>query len=212
MHEKDQLRKQSAVMKEGYYVHNVRESSPREIHLFWKELHGCTKVLDAGCGIGLFGKFKPKGVEVHGLDNDAGAITHAKRWELAIVHDLKKKLPYAGTYFDAILAKDILEHMQEPWTVVKEMKRILKKGGIVLATVPAPSKKAWDDYTHVRPFTKRAIRELFTNQGFEIVFIKPIRGIPGFGKLGLSNLASFLLKIPGLSLFTQGYTVKARKP
>jgi SAM-dependent methyltransferase len=196
--------------KESYY--NPRRVPPeREMRLFWKDFANCKKVLDLGCGVGRFGEFKPSGVTVFGMDNDSGAVKIAQKHEQAVLGDLEKKLPFPNATFDGILAKDVLEHMREPWTVVAEMKRVLKKGGIIIATVPAPSHKAWDDYTHIRPFTKRSIRELFLDQGFHVVYAQPLRGVPLAGKLGLTNVVSATLRIPGVHLLTQGWKIKVLK-
>jgi SAM-dependent methyltransferase len=197
------------MLKQSYYQKRV---PPRgEMLLFWKDFAGCRKVLDLGCGVGRFGEFKHAGVEVFGVDNDVGAVKEAKRHEKAAVGDITKPLPFPDNSFDGILAKDILEHVQEPWKLAAEMKRVLKKDGVVIATVPAPSRKAWDDYTHVRPFTKRSISELFLDQGFHVEKVWPIRGVPGAGVLGATHIVSALLRVPGMSLLTRGYKVRARK-
>jgi SAM-dependent methyltransferase len=197
--------------KESYY--NKRRIPPAaEMQLFWKEFHGCKKVLDLGCGVGRFGEFKLAGVEVYGVDIDSGAVKIAKKHEKTVVADLEKPLPFPDGTFDGILAKDILEHVREPWKVVAELKRVLKKGGIIIATVPSPTKKAWDDYTHIRPFTKRSIRELFLDQGLQVAYAKPIRGVPLAGVLGLTNAVSIALRVPVVHLLTQGWKVKAVKP
>ncbi len=195
--------------KKEYYKKRVQ--SKTEIENLWKGFSYCKRVLDLGCGVGSFGKYKPIETEVYGIDNDLNAIKCAKRYETAQLGDLTKKLPYKNNFFDGILAKDILEHLIEPEKLVKGCKRILKKGGIILATVPSPGKKFYDDYTHKRAFTERAIKELFLDNGFEIVHLKRLRGIPGFGILGLNVIVPYILKIPIISLLTQGYEIKAVK-
>lgn len=192
-----------------YY--NTRQQSQREIENLWKELSNCEKVLDLACGVGSFGKYKPTRTEVYGIDIDAGAVKEAKKFETARVYDLAKKLPYKNSFFDGVLAKDILEHLIEPEKLVKECKRVLKNNGIILATVPCPGKKFYDDYTHKRAFTERAIKELFLDNGFKIAYVKRMRGIPGFGVTGLNRIIPYILKIPIVSLLTQGYEVKAIK-
>lgn len=195
--------------KEQYY--EKRRQSRREVQNLWKNFKGCKKVLDLGCGAGSFGQYKPEGAEVYGIDIDKVAVSESSKYEKAIIGNATEELPYASGFFDGILAKDIIEHVLEPWKLVQEARRVLKPGGVVLAVVPSPGKKAWDDYTHVRPFTKRAIKELFLDHGFDVAFVKRTRGIPGFGVLGLSPLVPYILKIPILHLLTQGFMVKAIK-
>jgi SAM-dependent methyltransferase len=206
---KKQLNGLNKMDKEQYY--NKRHQSKREITNLWKNFKDCKNVLDLGCGAGSFGQYKPENVEVYGIDIDPNALIIAEKYEKAQIGDVTKELPYIEEFFDGVLAKDIIEHVLEPWKLGKEINRVLKKDGVVVAVVPCPGKKAWDDYTHVRPFTKRAIKELFLDHGFEIEYIKRTRGIPGFGLLGLNVLVPYILKIPIIHLLTQGFMVKARK-
>lgn len=196
--------------KQHYYWKRVM--SETEVRNHWKEFRGAKKVLDLGCGKGLFGKYKPTGVGVYGLDIDSGAVREAKKiYKEAKVVDLNKKIPYGNGVFDAIFAKDVFEHLLEPWKLAVECHRVLKKGGTILAIVPSPSAKAWDDYTHVRPFTKRSVEELFLDNGFEIEHIRRTRGIFGFGYLGLSTYIHYFLEIPIFRWLTHGFEVKAVK-
>lgn len=200
------------VSKLQYY--HKRTSPRREMLLFWKEFEGCSEVLDVGCGIGSFGQHTPSylpHINVFGIDNDADAVKIAGKYEFASVGDLDGILSYKNVSFDGILAKDVLEHVNEPWKLVSEMKRVLRIDGIIIATVPSPGAKAWDDYTHVRPFTKRSITELFLDQGFKVEYVRPLCGIPGAGVLGLTNVISVFLRIPLFSLLTRGYKIKAVK-
>jgi len=195
--------------KEQYY--NKRRQSKREVRNLWKNFKDCRHVLDIGCGAGSFGQYKPEGAEVYGIDIDETAVREAGRYESAKIGNVTHGLPYSAEFFDSVLAKDIIEHVLEPWKLVKEMNRVLKQEGTALAVVPCPGKKAWDDYTHVRPFTKRAIKELFLDNGFKVERVKRTRGIPGFGILGLNIFVPYILAIPGLRWLTQGFMIRARK-
>ena len=197
--------------KMNYYWKRIM--SETEVRNYWKELGKVKKVLDLGCSKGYLGKYKPQGAEVYGLDVDSGAVKEAGKYETAKVFDFGsgKKLPFTNNSFDAIFAKDVFEHLVEPWKLMAECYRVLKKGGVILAVVPSPSAKAWDDYTHVRPFTKRAIEELFLDNGFQIGYTHRTRGVYGFGYLGLSPYVHYFLEIPIFRWLTQGFEVKAVK-
>jgi ubiquinone/menaquinone biosynthesis C-methylase UbiE len=102
------------------------------------------------------------------------------------------RLPLRGGSVDGILAKDILEHLVAPWEAVGEFHRVLAKGGRLRVEVPTPHyRKFWDDYTHVRPYTARAVRELLRDQSFEVTRVSEYcaQGLPGFGKLGAEGAA-----------------------
>lgn len=125
-----------------------------------------------------------------------------------------QQLPFDGEYFDAVLAKDILEHLQAPWALVTETYRILRLGGIVIANVPmAKPKIVWNDYTHIRGFTRNALRMLFEDSGFDVLHIHKMGGIPLAGKLLLIKWIPILLRFPPLDLlFGRCLEIKARRP
>ncbi|MFA6308030.1 MAG: class I SAM-dependent methyltransferase [Patescibacteria group bacterium] len=54
-----------------------------------------------------------------------------------VVHDLNKlPYPFEDNYFDEILASHILEHLDKPFEVMKELHRILKPSGKLIIKVP----------------------------------------------------------------------------
>lgn len=75
--------------------------------------------------------------------------------------------------FDLIIAKDIIEHVPHPKSAMQEFAMMLKENGKVIITVPSSQAPfLWDDYTHVRPFTKKSLSQLLFDSGFEIIFMK----------------------------------------
>jgi SAM-dependent methyltransferase len=77
-------------------------------------------------------------------------------------------LPFADASFDGVVLKDLLEHVREPTAVVAEALRVLRPGGRVFASSPDAQRWVWDDYTHRRPFTRKAFRLLFRDAGFDV--------------------------------------------
>ena len=62
-----------------------------------------------------------------------------------------------------------------------EVHRVLRPGGRVYASSPDAQRWVWDDYTHVRPFSRKAYRLLFRDQGFEIEQVGYESVMPGIG-------------------------------
>jgi ubiquinone/menaquinone biosynthesis C-methylase UbiE len=212
------------IAKKSYFKNKGLQKSVAQYYYNLMEIGSRSKVLDLGCGLGYFGKYKPNSsTEVYGVDNDKLALKEASKYERVEWLDLDKaQLPYESSFFDAVLAKDILEHLQKPWETLAEIRRVLKPGRPVVASVPMPKPRAvWDDYTHIRGFTKKALRELFEDAGFQMIFIKKMGGIPGFGRLGrlisgdrlnLVSLIPWILEFPPCSwLFASSYVIKAQK-
>ncbi|MBD1845979.1 class I SAM-dependent methyltransferase [Cyanobacteria bacterium FACHB-63] len=101
---------------------------------------GDGKILDIGCG-----RSKLEGAI--GLD-------HVQFPGVDIVADLNQPLPIEDATFDAVHADQVLEHVDNLVGLIYEVHRILKPGGVFLATVPYfRSAWAYIDPTHVRCFT-----------------------------------------------------------
>jgi len=189
---------------------------PAVASFYWAHIHGSKFVLDLGCDSGDLGRYKPEGVTVYGLDLNAAALDQAAQHEGVQVYDLDSyaPMPFPDSYFDAVVAKDILEHLQKPWSTLSEVLRVLKPGGIVLASVISHrSHRVWSDYTHVRGFTMRSVRKMFTDVGLQVVDVWRMGGVPLTSHLNLIRLVPYLLCFPPFDwLWTSSYEIKAYKP
>jgi len=185
-------------------------------HFYWSHLADATLVLDLGCATGDLGRYKPDGTEVWGLERDRVLVECAVRYETAQVWDLDilAPLPFHDAYFDAVVAKDILEHLQKPWCTLTEIKRVLKPGGIVLASVICyRDTRIWNDYTHVRGFTMGSLRNMFRDAGFEVLDVWRMGGVPLSSRLNFIHVVPLLLRFPPFDWFwTSSYEIKARRP
>ena len=159
------------------------------------------RVLDVGCGDGWVGALIKKefGSEVHGMDILDKALIKAKKNGLITKKfDLSKsKWPYKNNYFDLIIAGDIIEHIYDTDNFVKECRRVLKKGGKLIVSIPNinsylnrlliligkyplyvdySTKKSIYKYVlvtgHVKVFNKKTITRLLADNSFKIDKIK----------------------------------------
>lgn len=198
--------------KQAYY--DDRGVLPGLAALYLQRFAGARSILDVGCGTGDFGRHAPDGVAVHGVDSDAGAVALAGRYETAVQVDLETDdLPYEDGTFDAVLAKDVLEHLMRPERLVREIHRVLRPGGVVVASVVmARPKRVWADYTHVRGFTEGSARLMFADAGFAVHDSWPMGGIPLTHRLHLMRLVPLLLRVPPLqSLWGSSWELEARR-
>jgi SAM-dependent methyltransferase len=197
--------------KRAYY--ESHRMPPALAQRYYRLLRGSRRILDLGCGTGEFGRFRPSDdYEIHGVDIDAGAVEAATAHENALVHDIASEcLPYPDRFFDAVLAKDILEHVLEPGAVVHDVHRTLKAGGTVIASlVVAKPRRVWADYTHVRGFTRATARALFEDNGFVVEAVWRMGGVPLTTRLDLVDLVPRLLSFPPFdSVWTSSWELRA---
>lgn len=188
---------------------------PAVAHFYWNQIAGSMQVLDLGCAAGALGSYKPSGVQIYGLEINPVLVAEAAQHEIGQMWDLDNPaaLPFSDAHFDAVVAKDILEHLQKPWLTLAEIRRVLKPGGIVLASVICyRNKRVWSDYTHVRGFTMSSLRNMFRDQGFQVLDIWRMGGVPLSSKLNFVHLVPLLLRFPPFDwIWTSSYEIKARR-
>jgi SAM-dependent methyltransferase len=182
---------------------------------YFKQFGDARRILDIGCGIGELGRCRPSlEVEVHGVDIDPAAVKLAARHENVICLDLDSSaLPYQDESFDAVLAKDLFEHVRYPERLACEIHRVLRRGGVLVASVVmARPKRVWADYTHLRGFTRSAARQLLEDAGLPVEATWRMGAVPLSSRLHLIRLVPHLLRLPLFDgLWAASWELRARK-
>ncbi len=141
------------------------------------------KVLDVGCAYGFFLQAAKKwGWQVTGVDISPYAIKMLKKNKIkGIVGDLRK-IKFPQNSFDLVTTFHTLEHANDPVSLLKEIKRILKPGGMILVGVPDQKcllarllgKKwhGWQHEPHLFWFDKKSLYLLLNSLGFIRISIK----------------------------------------
>lgn len=96
------------------------------------------KFLEIGFGDGFFPEYiKSKGWDVWGVEVNQGCVDRFKRkgYQSVFCGDVFSQA-FDDESFDLIRMNHVLEHMYDPVDVLREVKRILKKNGRIILTVP----------------------------------------------------------------------------
>ncbi|WP_067726340.1 class I SAM-dependent methyltransferase [Oceanobacillus damuensis] len=103
-----------------------------------------SKVLDIGCGDG-YGttKLYQSGFQVTGIDLSEEMIrlanTRRKERNISFMQGDVNEIPFEDNYFDAVMAINVLEWVENPLQAINELKRVVKDGGIICAGVLGPT-------------------------------------------------------------------------
>lgn len=125
-------------------------------------------VLDVGCGTGAVMQFlAQRKYQVEGVDMSDTALNFCVKKGLRVSKGVAEKLPYPDDSFDVVTALDVIEHVPDESPVINEIKRVLKPGGVCIATVPA-HQFLWSYHDvqlhHYRRYRKDGFEKIFQNK------------------------------------------------
>lgn len=123
-----------------------------------------SKVIELGCGPGwLLSRIvtKKPNCKVTGVDFSGRIMTKLKEDGRikAIKADITKESVGEDESFDYVIASEILEHLDKPERLVKEMARLLKRGGMAILTTPYENHIPSPE--HIWEFTIEDVKEMF---------------------------------------------------
>lgn len=154
------------------------------------------RVLEVGCGEGVFAPLLKQPCETWGVEMDAASAARARermtRVLVGTYEQVESELPVG--YFDLVVCNDVIEHMADPEAFLSAVRTRMAPGGHVVASIPNMRhwevlwqllvKKDWKyvregimDRTHLRFFTERSIRRLFEDHGFTVERMAGINGV-----------------------------------
>ncbi len=157
------------------------------------------RFLDIGCGEGyVLIEAADRGWEVHGLDVFDNRMQSAKRQDIKFFKGDIFNAQFPDNHFDCIYMDSVLEHLFDPVNYLKELKRILKVGGLIYCGVPNEDSlfndtkkllfvlsgrfniseriKPFIDPYHVSGFTKKSLQIAALQLDFQIVQIRNFGG------------------------------------
>lgn len=163
------------------------------------------RILDVGCGDGfylhLLSNLGMK-LKLTGVDFDENALASARKnlkgKKIKLVQaDLMKKLPLKVDSFDKIVMSEVVEHLPDDIKGLKEVRRVLKKGGTLVVTVPNHNYPFfWDPVNwvlehlfathikdgfwagiwnqHKRLYTPKEIKKVLEKSGFKVEAVESL--------------------------------------
>lgn len=145
-----------------------------------KNVKSGSLLLDAGAGEGRYRKFCQHLTYVaqdfssyDGKGDTSGLQTGS--WSYVpdqIISDISS-IPVATASFDAILCTEVLEHIPEPISALKEFSRILKPNGHLIMTAPVACLTHMAPYFFYSGFSRYWYEKFLQECGFEILELVP---------------------------------------
>lgn len=159
-------------MPVSFYV--IRRSLLRAVNELKPKLHGT--VLDLACGVMPYKQYLIGANST--IEKYIGVDLEPTEYHNQVKPDFYwdgRTIPMEDASVDFVIATEFLEHYFDTAHIVKEIKRVLKPGGIFFFTVPGlwPVHEAPYDYHRFTPFT---LQEHFNNTGYSSCIIKPLGG------------------------------------
>jgi ubiquinone/menaquinone biosynthesis C-methylase UbiE len=152
-------------------------------------------VLEVGCGSGATGSLAlslGRAGRYAGVELVEGVAAEARQVLSEVVTgDVERMpLPWRPAEFDALILSEVLEHLVDPWATLARLARVLRPGGLVLAS--SPNVAHWRvigelargrfeladqgvfDRTHMRWFTPSSFAAMFERAGLRVELLGPV--------------------------------------
>ena len=176
-----------------YQIESRAENSLSVVNRF---IQDGREVLEFGSATGYFTRYlrEERGATVDIVELDsrcAGqAAAYARRCCVGDIEQYAWKDAFSAERYDYILFADVLEHLRDPWKVLRESADLLKLGGRIIISVPniahaeilaslynndfSYAEVGIMDKSHLRFFTEATLREMIAESGLQICDLVPV--------------------------------------
>ena len=135
------------------------------------------RLLDVGFGAGsMLDAAARAGWQVQGVEVSGKAVEEVKKRHPGVVKGTLASAAFEPHSFDVVIASELLEHLEDPYTFVVDVRRILRPGGVLWATTPhgrgitarllGTSWSVIAPPDHLQLFSVRGVRALLDRAGF----------------------------------------------
>lgn len=133
-------------------------------------------VLEAGCGWGVnLDALERAGYRVTGFDVSRRILEFIDRPDRHLAEaDLMQDLPSAAGLSDAVLALDVIEHLDDDRAALSRLEKLVRPGGHLIVSVPALP-ELWSAYDavqgHRRRYLPATLRQAFSGTNLELTHV-----------------------------------------
>lgn len=164
---------------------------------------GSGKLLDVGCGDGeALEILRDLGWQVCGVEFDSQAVDAARKRNLDIRQGTLTDAAFPDETFDAITSSHVMEHVHDPRAFFAESRRVLRKGGTLVAVTPNVRSRShvrfgahWrglEPPRHLVLFTAESLKHLA-----ELAGLRNVRVTTTARAVALSEIASSKIRDEG---------------
>jgi len=151
------------------------------------------RLLDIGCGTGGFLEYANNiGFELHGFDASNAQVGYARKLFPNVRHakgcfDYLDKYGDQNLLFDVVTLWDVLEHIRNPLDYLREVREVIRPGGLIYISTPNGLAKLWKlnlykylsinidlcgeltPWEHVFYYSHRSLEILLSQSGFNVL-------------------------------------------
>lgn len=134
------------------------------------------RILEVGCGKGLFlNRFQARrpswSLTAVEPSKNAQSFISKRLPNVRIFEGILSSSPFADEKFDVVVSIGVLEHVAQPLEFLKEVRRCVAEGGVVMIAVPDFALNPTDVlvFDHLTRFTSYSLQSAMQRAGFEVV-------------------------------------------
>jgi 2-polyprenyl-3-methyl-5-hydroxy-6-metoxy-1,4-benzoquinol methylase len=182
------------------------------------------RILEIGCGAGQTGALalaQEKCTHYAGVEiSEKAAELARQRITEVVVGDIEEITPPWGhASFHVLILSEILEHLVDPWSVLKKLRPLMKRGALVFCSSPNVSHYSvirmlirghWDfrddgimDRTHLRWFTANSYVKMLQATGYHVDRVEPLNPLSLKARIAVCLMAGW-----GRHLFIEQINVR----
>ncbi len=133
------------------------------LYFLHKHIKGCSlTILNIGAAGGASSKWLEEFGAVTSVENESVFIDHLRSKGMNVTDASVLSMPFADNSFDLVCAFDVIEHVEDDASALREIQRVCKVQGIVCITVPA-FQSLWSNHDmvnrHFRRYSKKELHK-----------------------------------------------------